>query len=210
MGSMQSSRLSVPQTLAGRRRTLTSCLCPHPRPEATAFLLPELGVREFSDSKNPRTSTSQETFKVNPSNHIPAQESLQAVVQPLSKLPPSTGFSLPYKAASSSADPPGLLESPSLNRAELPSSNKNPFCPFESSSDVLLCTLSVPKCRSFSHSPPAMRRWSPNSNFVSKLLCTPPHPSTSPPQPPAPCVYSSGPRSPYGESLAWSFEGSEV
>lgn len=48
--------------------------CP-PRPEATPLLLPNPRVREFPNSKNPRTSASQETFKVIPSNHIPTQES---------------------------------------------------------------------------------------------------------------------------------------
>lgn len=62
-----------------------SCQCPRPRPEATAFLLPDPSVREFPDSKDPRTSASPETFKVIPSNHIPAQES---VVQLLSELLP--------------------------------------------------------------------------------------------------------------------------
>lgn len=71
----ESVRLSVPQTLAGRNKRQ----CPRPRLEAPAFLLPHSGCQRIPDSKNPRTSASQETVRVISPNRIPAQESFQAV-----------------------------------------------------------------------------------------------------------------------------------
>ena len=79
----ESIGLSVPQTLAGRRRQ-----CPRPRPKATAFLLSHSGCPRIPDFKNPRTSASQETSRVISPNRIPAQESFQAVFKPLSELSP--------------------------------------------------------------------------------------------------------------------------
>lgn len=87
------------------------------------------------------------------------------------------GSSLPYKAARSPTDQPGLLGNPSLNRAKLPSPNKTPFCPFASCSYLSgNRALRVPKLQGLSLSPSATRRWSPYSNSVSELFCTPPQP----------------------------------
>lgn len=118
----------------GRDEEDPECLRPRPRPEATDFLLPDAGVREFPSSKNPRTSASQETFKVIPSNHIPAQESFHAIVQPLSEFPP--GREAHYLTRQPLL--PLTRQACLLGRppSHLPSPNKNPSCPFASNSSV--------------------------------------------------------------------------
>lgn len=110
---------------------------------------------------------------------------------------PKTGSSLPYKAARSLADLPGLLESPSLNSSRASFTNTNPLCPSASCSYLRRNKEPrVPRLEGFGHSASVTRRWSPDGNLLSELSCTPAQlPST---WPPAAWVYHSGHHSPRG------------
>lgn len=121
----ESARLSVPQTPAGRRRQ-----CPHPRLEATAFLLPRSGCQRIPDSKNPRTSASQETIRVISPNRIPAQESFHAVFQPLSELPSGREAHYLTRSPFSWAGQPGWLRTPLLNLSQASLTQQKSILPF--------------------------------------------------------------------------------
>lgn len=184
-------------------------LCAPPGQRLPPCRSPMPGVRELPNSNNPRTSASQETFEFISSNHIPAQESFQAVVQPLSELPPKTGSSLPYKEACSLADLPGLVESPPLHSSRAAFTKHKPICPSASSSHLRRDgELRTAKRQGFGDHPSVTRRYSPNGGPASELSGTPAQlPSTRPPS----ILFVSfwAPQPPW-KVLNWGFEGRGV
>lgn len=129
----------------------------------------------------PRSSLLTTSQLRNPSEPLPRR----CLNWPPQPRPPKTASSLPYKAACSLADLPGLLEGPSLNASRASLTKHKSILRLGRNR-----ALRAPKPQGFSHSPSVMTGGSPNSNPTSELSCPPPQlPST---WPPVPCVQKSG------------------